>query len=173
MTRNPDKGLNCLMDQYIGLVYAIVRGRLSGSGTHEDIEECVSDVFLDLYEDIALFDLSKGSIKAYLSVIARRKAIDLYRRLVRQPDKISTDETDTADTAADVEAAFTAMQTKQSLLDSVRSLGEPEREIFIRRYYLGQSTKEIAKATRMKENTVDKRISRGLQKLKAILGGVV
>jgi RNA polymerase sigma-70 factor (ECF subfamily) len=51
-------------------------------------------------------------------------------------------------------------------------LGEPDREIIIRKYYFGQKSKEIAGVLNLRENTVDKKISRGLKKLKILLGGV-
>ena len=52
-------------------------------------------------------------------------------------------------------------------------LSEPDKEIFIRKYYLGQSTKIISKILGIKENTIDKKVSRGLLKLKNILKGVL
>ena len=36
-------------------------------------------------------------------------------------------------------------------------------------YFLGQKSREIARDLNMKTNTVDKKISRGLKKLRAIL----
>ncbi len=59
------------------------------------------------------------------------------------------------------------------MINCIHSLGEPDSEIFIRRYYRGQSTKEIAEVFNLKENTVDKRISRGLKKLRNRFGGVL
>jgi RNA polymerase sigma-70 factor (ECF subfamily) len=171
MIDNPDKGLDRLMNQYSGCVFAIVRGKLMQCGSLEDIEECVSDVFIDFYQSITKVDLTKGSIKAYLSVIAKRKAIDRYRSLTRQPALILNDNTDAADSLNDVEDSFTATQERDEMIIGIKSLGKTDATIFIRRYYLGQSTREIAKAMLMKENTVDKHISRGLKKLKSILGG--
>jgi RNA polymerase sigma-70 factor, ECF subfamily len=52
-------------------------------------------------------------------------------------------------------------------------MGEPDHEIFIRKFYLGQSSKEIAKATGIKENTIDKKVSRGLVRLRETLGGIL
>lgn len=42
----PEKGLEVLMDSYMGLVYAVVADKLLGVIAINDIEECVSDVFL-------------------------------------------------------------------------------------------------------------------------------
>ncbi len=40
-------------------------------------------------------------------------------------------------------------------------------------YYLGQTTKIIAEAFGLKINTIDKKISRGLVKLRETVGGVL
>ncbi len=110
---NPDKGLSRLMEQYVKLVYAVVQSKLYNAGTNEDIEECVSDVFLDFYEKIELIDLSKGSIKGYLCAIAKYKAIDLYRKLIKQPDIVPEDEADVLSEST-VEDTFTKSRNRRS-----------------------------------------------------------
>ena len=63
-------------------------------------------------------------------------------------------------------------ETRAQLIETIKKLGEPDSEIFIRKYYLGESTKEISKVLKIKGNTIDKRVSRGLGKLKKLLGEV-
>ena len=57
------------------------------------------------------------------------------------------------------------------LLEALKSLGQPDAEIFVRKYYLAQTAREIAAALGMKENTVDQRVARGLRKLRKRLEG--
>ena len=54
-------------------------------------------------------------------------------------------------------------------METVRALGEPDSEIILRRYYFGQTSKEIGAALGMKPNTVDQRLSRALKKLREVL----
>ena len=49
MAQSPEKGRRALIDQYSGLVYAIVYSKLQGLGSREDVEDCVSDVFVKLF----------------------------------------------------------------------------------------------------------------------------
>lgn len=174
---NPEKGLKTLMNTYIGLVYTIVSSKISTVCSKEDIEECTSDIFYEIYKNRSLIDLEKGSIKAYISVIAKRKAIDLFRKSNKEYNKnLSMDDMDYDSIAAknaDVETAAIDSGTKNSLIKEIKALGEPDSEIFIRKYYFGQSTRLIARALKLKENTVDKKVSRGLQKLRQSLGGVL
>ncbi|MEL7567505.1 MAG: antiterminator Q family protein [Dehalobacterium sp.] len=174
---NPEKGLEKLMNIYMGLVYTIVYGKLSSICSKEDIEECVSTVFYEVYQNKHNIDLEKGSIKAFLSVIAKRKAIDIYRKHEKIVNRVvSMDDL----SYGIINAQSTKRETsdddgeiKAVLIDSIKALGKPDSEIFIRKYYLGQSTKIIAKILDIKENTIDKKVSRGLAKLKEALEGVL
>lgn len=173
--RNPEQGLNAIMDTYMGLVYTIVRGKLSNSATSEDVEEVVSDAFCELYQQRRQINLQRGSLKAYLATIAKRKAIDRFRRL--QGDNLHTvklaDLPQEPASPESSEAAFSRKETAKLLLQEIEALGPPDDEIFIRKYYLGQSTRTIAQALHMKENTIDQRVSRGMGKLRHALGGVL
>lgn len=174
---NPEKGLEELMNTYMGLVYTIVYSKLSGACSKEDIEECVSDIFYNVYKNYRLIDLSKGTIKAYLSVMAKRRGIDMYRRVSKGSEQhYSIDEMDyelADEKNKDAETVTINSETKNTLINEIKALGEPDSEIFIRKYFFGQSSKLIARALKLKVNTVDKKVSRGLQKLKISLGGVL
>lgn len=168
---DPENGLLSLMNTYMGLVYTIVKNKLGLVCSKEDIEECVSTVFYEFYKQRDTIDLSKGSVKSFLAVIAKRRAIDLYRSYSNEcfkPDSINENSCEDvrAQSAVDTE-------TKHVLIQGIKDLGKPDSEIFIRKYYLGQSTKMIAKVLGIKANTIDKKISRGLVKLKEALGGVL
>ncbi|WP_242831743.1 sigma-70 family RNA polymerase sigma factor [Ruminiclostridium papyrosolvens] len=63
-------------------------------------------------------------------------------------------------------------ETKDMLIRAIKALGEPDSEIFIRKYYLGQNSKEISGLMGIKQNTIDKRLSRGLSKLRTIVGNM-
>ncbi len=174
LQNNPERGLDKLIQCYSGLVYTIVYSKLSSSST-EDIEECVSDIIFDFYKNRDHIDLQKGSIKAYLSVIAKRKAIDHFRKKNSNVQNISIDDEKQGEITSNtnIEAEIINREARNILIQEINALGQPDREIFIRKYYWGQSTKAIAKSLHLKENTVDKRVSRGLIKLRQSLGGVL
>ena len=172
--KHPNKGMNLLMNEYGGLVFYVVQKRLQNN--MNDIEECVSDVFIDFYSNINAVDLNKGSIKAFLVTIATRRAIDTYRRNSVHQEVYSLDD----------EHSFTEyMLPKENnnpeeltiqkndedrLLQAVEGLGEPDSQILYRRYFMQQSVKEIAETLGMKSNSVSKRITRALSVLEERLG---
>ncbi|GAA0075726.1 sigma-70 family RNA polymerase sigma factor [Clostridium sp. CTA-5] len=164
-----------MMNCYMPLIYTIVANKISGIYSREDIEECVSDVFIDVFNNRSRIDINKGSIKAFLAVIAKRKAIDLYRKKdgKRNFHNVSIDDLFDISNDEDITNLVTKKEEHSKLIEAIKKLEQPDREIIIRKYYLNQSSKEISKAIDLKVNTIDKKASRCLQKLKKILGGVL
>jgi len=171
---NPEKALDKTMDLYGGLVYYIASSKLAGLCAREDIEECVIDVFHAVYRQRTSIDLEKGSVKAFIAVIAKRKAISICRGIINKGQTLSLDEVpcSTLLDSNDTEQLILDKEYQSEMIRVIRSLGEPDSEIFIRKYYFGQSTKSIASELGIKENTIDKKVSRGHLKLRELLGGV-
>lgn len=170
LKKDKSSGLSLVIDLYSGLLYKIAANVLIPIGTREDIEECVSDSFLAFYGEIDNIDLQKASIKAYLAVITRRKAIDLYRKLKKASELISNDE---AELVSESEDFTLSHDRKSALFSAVTALGEPDTTIITRKFYLGETAAEIALKLGMSEDAVQKRIERSRKKLKAELGGVL
>ncbi|MFW2488201.1 sigma-70 family RNA polymerase sigma factor [Clostridium chromiireducens] len=170
----PEEGLKVMMDSYMALIYTIIFNKLSGTYSKEDIEECVSDVFFQVFHYKNRIDLEKGSIKAFLAVVAKRKAIDMYRKN-KNNNHIPIEDLP-EDLYSMVDDAANSLLLKESnsvLINAIKSLGEPDSEIVIRKYYLYQSSKDISSDLGIKVNTIDKKVSRCIQKLKNVLGGIL
>lgn len=170
MAQSPEKGRRALIDQYSGLVYAIVYSKLQGLGSREDVEDCVSDVFVKLFRSADGFHEEGGSLKAYISVIARHTAVDAFRRLSYQQSRTVSIEEETMLPASDdpVETVEKRMRAAQ-LWQCIRSLGEPDTSILIRQYFYEQTAKEIARALSMSAEAVQKRSLRARGRLRTML----
>lgn len=172
--KHPNRGMNLLMNEYGGLVFYVVQKRLQNN--MNDIEECVSDVFIDFYSNINSVDLNKGSIKAFLVTIATRRAIDTYRRNSVYREVYSLDDEDSyieymlLKENNNPEELAIQKNDEDRLLQAVEGLGEPDSQILYRRYFVQQSVKEIAETLGMKSNSVSKRITRALSVLEERLG---
>lgn len=172
LKRDPDQGLRILTGQYMGLVCSLIRGCCAGFPP-EDIEERVSDAFVEFYRQIDRIDLSRGTVKGYLCAIAKHKAADLCRSFCKTPPLLSLDEEGAADTFADdfsVEEEFLTAETRKQLLSAVKTLGEPDREIIVRKFYLREPSRDIAARLHMTVSAIDTRTHRALKKLKDSLG---
>ncbi len=170
LEKDPSAGMDLLIETYGSLAGYIVRHKLSSVCNEEDVEECVADVFVDFYKQFDRVDLKKGSIKTYISTIARRRAIDYFHVAVKDVTHVTQlDESmynSIPDEAPTPESSMVMKESHSFLLKEVEKLGEPDSEILFRRYYLDQSLNDIAKAIGMKRPAVSKRISRALEKLK-------
>ncbi|MGL4914449.1 MAG: sigma-70 family RNA polymerase sigma factor [Romboutsia sp.] len=176
LNNDHNRGLEVMMDNYAGLVYTIVYNQLSSIFSDEDIEECVSDVFLHIFKYKDNIDLNKGSIKALLAVIAKRKSIDLYRKhknFIDSEIPIESMDDNLFDEFDSVSSSVSKNERNNLLIQAIKSLGKPDSEIIIRKFYFKESSKDISKALGLKPNTIDKKSSRCIDKLKTILRGVL
>lgn len=161
LRKNAEKGLKALTAQYGGLVYAVVRKYLAN---RDEIEACAAETFEDFYFDLEKIDPSKGSIKAWLCVAARHNAIDAARRC---KTVLPLDEDIRADSGGrTMESDFEERELRRAVLSEVKALDEPDREILLRKYYLGEPSKSIAARLKMSVSNVDARTSRAVEKLR-------
>lgn len=171
--KNPNKAMSHIIDQYTPLVYTIVNNKLRNICSIEDIEEIVSDVFVSIYKQRDSIDLSKGSLSAYISRIARNKAVDMLRANFKH-NEISIDSDDFVIELEDkynLEDSVEREELGNKLVKAIKELGEPDSTIVYRRYYLGQSSKEIAQNMDLTHDNVRQRLSRALKKLEKSLKG--
>ena len=164
---DPSMAIRILTKVYGGLIYSVVWRRLHGILTNEDMEECVSDVFIECYQSRENIDLSKGSLKSLLLTIAKRKGIKYYNRKVKQGETVELDE-ETESVFYDEHTPETKMLEKersQKLLKEINALGEPNASIIKYKYYYGMTAKEIGKKVDLSKNAVEKRVKRCLSVL--------
>lgn len=162
LKRDPEQGLAAVVIRYTAYVLKIARTKLDNICTQEDIEEIVSDVFFSFYQQGQKCGFEIRSLRAYISLIAERRCVDVFRRRIRQEDTVPLDES----------AGMLVSESSEDhdmLAENIKKLGEPDTSIFIRKYFYGQKTADIARELHMKPNTVDKRISRGLVKLRKLM----
>ena len=172
MQRSPADCHKALVKDYGRYVYAIAYNKLRGCGTNEDIEECVSDVFADLFMKCE-YDLSyENDIKYLIGTIAKRKAIDYFRRLCAMENHIfETDEDDMRELVSDfsVDEHVDSSELRRVLLDKIDELGEPDSTILIQKFYYNRNSKEIAESVSMTAAAVRQRCSRAMEKLRTKL----
>lgn len=156
-----------VIDRYSRLMWSIVSAVLKNTGSEQDMEECVADVFICLWENPGKYDPQRGKLKAWLSVMARSRAIDRYRELSRRND-VPLENTLIADRIGAADRVL-AQETRQALIRAIKALEEPDREILIRRYYREQKPREIAIALDMPVKQVENRLYRAKLKLREMI----
>jgi len=155
------------INKYSKLMWSIAATILINTSYTEDIEECVADVFVYLWQNHAKYDAQRGGLKSWLSAIVKSKAINKYHQLSKRSELSLNDEIAINEIAA-VDDIMTA-ETKSELIAAVNVLGEPDREIIIRRYYYQQKPKEIGFILDIPVKQVENRLYRSKRKLREML----
>ena len=136
-----------IMEKYSKLLWSVVDPILKNVGTQQDVEECVADVFISLWQRPGQFDPSRGKLKSWLCIVARSKALDRYRQLTRR-DTVSIDDVMLVGRMG-VQEYVIHEETKKELTAAINELSPMEREILIRRYYYEQKPRDISIAMDM------------------------
>ncbi len=76
-----EEAINHVITKYSKLMWSIASSILHNVASDQDIEECVADVFVYLWKHPEKYDPQRGTLKVWLSVVARSQAIDKYRDL--------------------------------------------------------------------------------------------
>ena len=172
--KNASEGIAAALDLYGGSVKTICCSFLNGFQS-EDIEEAVSDVFVELWRSINRYKADESNeLKYFLYGIARNVAANKRRKLMK--DRLNTEEID-QDIAdhQNVEEQVVKDWEEEILSQLINELKSPDREIFIARYYEQMQVKEIASKYDLTTKSVENRLSRGKERLRKrlIAKGVV
>lgn len=128
----------------------------------EDVEEIIPDVFVVLWRNAKYIDLEKGTLRSYIAAVARNFGL---KRLNRKTDHTPIEDIEIADERNLQEEA----SNSELVWNAVMSLGEPDNEIFVRRYKFDEKIRDISNAMGLNISTVKTRLSRGKRKLRKIL----
>jgi RNA polymerase sigma-70 factor (ECF subfamily) len=170
LRRGESGALEWIIDRYAPYVSAVVYNIIGVRMTGADVEEVSSDVFLALWNNAD--KIMRDKLRAYLGGIARNMAKNKLREckieLSLEEDEIEIPSTQTP------ESELIDGEPQRLARLAVMSMGEPDREIFLRQYYYCQTVTAIAAEMRLNVSTVKSRLSRGRQKLKQTLetGGI-
>ena len=114
-----------LFEAYCGYVYTIVFNRLRSVAAREDIEECVCDVFADVY---CYYDPGKnvsGDLSGFIGTIARRKSAALYKSRISGAETVPIDDESAQQLRSeqDVESETAANEQRRIILGKIAELG--------------------------------------------------
>ncbi len=155
--------LSEIIGLYTPYLYTIASNIMAPQLPREDIEEAVSDAFAELWYHRA--ELLPGKLKPWLAAVARNKAKDALRTH-KLAEPLNDDLLEIA-CDSDTEKELLQKELGELAREAVDSMGEPDREIFRRHYFLYQKTEEIAAVLDMNAATVRTHLARGRERLRA------
>lgn len=161
-----ERMLAFVVQKYSKLLWKIAASILINAASVQDVEECVADVFIYLWQYPEKYDPDKAKLSSWLSVVARSKAVDSYRRITRKRE-ISMEEILVESLGYAENNA--ADEEKDKLRSCIDELDEKEKELVMRRYYYEQKPAEIAVALDMPKKQVENRLYYVRQKLRKMM----
>ena len=172
LKQSPDEGYRALFETYFNYVYSITFHILRNCATREDMEECVSDIFADLFIEFDSDFEYVGDLKAYINTVAKNKTTDMYRHINAKKNsysKLSDIELDKLPSDMNITEKIENKELQRIVFDIIRKLGEPDSSILILKYYYGRTSSEIGKKLSISAVSVRKRAERALKRLKKLL----
>ncbi len=149
------RAMTDLFDRYGSMVYSVALRVLKDTGQAEDV---MQDVFFQLWENPRAFVPSRGSLGAWLLVVARNRAIDALRR--RKPSDPVEDVVLPSKTNLASEAECSVMMEKvRVVIDGLPS--DQQRSLQLA-FFEGLTHSEIAAQTGDPLGTVKTRIRSAL-----------
>lgn len=166
--RNGQKAaLGILYDRHAPLVYGLA---IKALGNAQEAEDLTQDIFLTLAKGSS-YDPQRGTLRTFLAILARSRAIDRLRSRSSARQMISRWQLeDQAEPTSNIpfERAFQQEQSQEVRL-ALKQLSDEEQQILKLAYYDGLSQSEIAQQLQLPLGTVKTRARRGLLKLRQAL----
>ena len=143
LKRRNEKALEYVIREYGGYVKAAVNHNLAG--LPEEMEECMDDVFLDVWEHIERFDAAKGYSRTCME-----EDVSNYESKLARNDRIDTLEQEIS------------TETEKLLA----GLKEEERQILLRYYAEEDDVDVLAKEYGVSSSTIYSKVSRAKKKVR-------
>jgi RNA polymerase sigma-70 factor (ECF subfamily) len=159
-----------LAEVFDRLARAVYRCALQVLGHEAAAQDVVQDVFVELWAHPRRYDPGAGPLRAYLTMQARHRAVDLIRSELRRAarqERSSRLESGQPD-ASPCEAML-ASEAAAAVRAAVGKLPEGQRRIVELAYFQGLTCREAAKAAGIPEGTAKSRLRLALAKLETML----
>ncbi len=146
------------------VVYAMARRVVRDPASAEEVAQ---DTFVALWRRPGSFNPERGSLRVFLTGVARNKAIDLVRReerLRRSKDALLA-EMQSAPLVLDE----SNIESTQDVRAALTSLSTVQKEAIVLAYFGGRTYREVAQELGIPEGTAKTRLRDGLIKLRELM----
>ena len=128
-------------------------------------EDVLQEVFLRLWRGPERFDAGRGSLRSYLLIDGRARAIERVRSESARRDREYRSDRLELGRGDDVEREAWDLVLADHLREALNALGEGEREAIELAYYGGCTYRQVAEILDEPEGTIKSRIRSGLSDL--------
>lgn len=174
LKQSPEEGLKMAIEIYGSAVKTICTNILDNL-EKEDIEEAISDTFFKLWKNIDNFKTNKNtSLKSYVYAIARNVCFDKLKRLNLNLSLFDIDENNLG-VSINMYDEYAKIQNEKIIKETLNKFKEPDKSIFILRFFYFEKIKSIALKLNLNEKKIENILHRSKNKLKdeLIKGGII
>jgi RNA polymerase sigma-70 factor (ECF subfamily) len=155
-------------DDHHRKVYAAAYGVIGDATLAQDV---VQDVFLRLWRRPTAFDPARGDLGAYLRLMGRSRALDLWRETQvrgRAADRLKLTVTKADESRVDEQPEVIADRRQESseVREALEKLPAAQREALVLDYWGGLTADQIAQRVHIPLGTAKSRIRLGLARLR-------
>ncbi|MBI4853106.1 MAG: sigma-70 family RNA polymerase sigma factor [Acidobacteria bacterium] len=168
MAKQDQIALQEFYERYSKLVFSLV---LKVLNCRTDAEEVTLEVFWQIWQQASQYQENRGSVVAWLVMIARSRAIDRRRSRDRTSNTLYLiDNTNMIDSSPDYvynpEENFYSSQRREAVVNALSEMSDKQRMAIELAYFAGLSQSEIATQLQEPLGTVKTRIRSGIQILR-------
>ena len=162
-----NQALASLYDTTSRTVYGLLLRILSDPSSAEEV---LLDVYVQVWRQAASYCPERGRPLAWLTTIARSRAIDRMRRSRHEQQRtVPLDEAARASGGESVEEGVRAGEVRAVVRAALDTLAPEQRDVIELAYYGGMSHSEIAAARGLPLGTVKTRTRLGMMRLREML----
>ena len=139
-------------------------------GNPAQAQDVVQDVFLRVWRRPEAFDARRGELGTYLRMMARSRALDLWREgqaAGRASDRLKlVVESEPSPVAESPAAVAERDATRETVVAALQTLPEPQRDALVLAYWGGLTAGQIADREQVPLGTAKSRLRLGLARLR-------
>ncbi len=164
-----EEAISKLIQDHSNYVYHLIKRIIGSIGTEEDVEECVSDSFIAVINDIDNFNEEKGKLYTFILIKAKYKALDYKRKLEKDKNiQVFIEEADIQSDEKNLEDRVYDRMQLRGIVKIINEFKEPDRTYFYLRYFMHYEVKEIANKFGVTAAAVENRLYRCRQYIRNI-----
>jgi RNA polymerase sigma-70 factor, ECF subfamily len=164
--RGETDAVRAMYREYGRLVYAVAHRAL---GRHDLAEEAVQQTFVRAWQAADRIDANRDPAP-WLATIAKRSAIDIYRREARRPASALSDVSATDPAVVSLPPDLDTLDAVWQVRRAIDSLPPDEAEVVRLQHLDGMTQNEVSETLGIALGTVKSRSHRAHHKLAALLG---
>lgn len=165
VTAQQHDALAQLYDRHAAQMLAVAMRILKA---RRDAEDLVHDVFLEVWRKAGDFDSSRGTVRSWILMRVRSRAIDRLRSLMKAREHLLVEDGNETEYAQPGPGPDQMTEWRNARM-AVDGLSEPQRKVILLSYFGGFTCREIAERCQIPVGTVKSRLSAAISNLRGAL----